>query len=452
MRGGLWLIRLLLLVAVSAVVFSPLAVLGEASTPRPLDLEYDVSVLALPCSPTYPAVTAYREVRLALSDGRCEKARASLSFANDDAAAIMELATRQRYTEAVQHAATYRENFDCCVGWTVIAGQNGTNVSSLLAQLKNEHLGQQVVLAQACAMLPPWAVDGLDTARQHAAGVLVEAVAVLEDGDQAEAYRASIEQMHPGIAAETQVVEITEQPAAAEPSETPVFDSQVEIGDEGTQASVTPVAPPDIVSMSLRPSPVNPGGTCRISCNVSYDSSDPLQYTWSCRRGDLDAGGSHADWTAPDSEGTYQVSVTVTDRDGNSDSTTVDVRVRESEDDSDGDVSPAPMSPEPETSGSAEIQGVSVTADHKYLEQSSVGYAILVSRSCTLVCAVDDPEAVTFAWDCNAGTLTGEGDTVTWSAPHAVGNFKVTVVVSNADGDEDTAVINFHCTTCSQCF
>jgi hypothetical protein len=446
-RGGLWLIRLLLLVAVSAVVFSPLVVHGEASTPRPLDLDYDVSALTLPCSPAYPAVAAYREVRLALSDGRCEKARASLSFANDDAAAIMELVNRQRYSEAVLHAATFTDDFDRSVGWTVIAGLNGTNVASLLAQLKNDHLGQQMVLAQACAMLPPWAVDGLETAMQHTAGVLLDAIVMLETGDQAAAYRASIELVQPGIAPEPRVV-VTEEPAAETPEETAVFDSEVSISDEEPQAQTVSVDGPDIVSMSVRPSPVNPGETCRISCNVAYDSTEPLQYTWSCRRGDLDAGGSHADWLAPDSEGTYEVSVTVTD--------SVEVRVRESKDDGDdassGDVSD-PMSAAPDASASPEIHSVSVTADHKYLEHASVGYAILVSRSCTLVVEVDDPDAVTFAWGCNGGSLSDqEGNSAVWSAPHAVGNFKVTVVVTNADGDQDSEVINFHCTTCSQCF
>jgi len=130
------------------------------------------------------------------------------------------------------------------------------------------------------------------------------------------------------------------------------------------------------------------------------------------------------------------------------------VRVRNSQDDSDEDagITPLPANAEPDRSASPDILGVDVTADHKYLEKSLAGYAILVSRSCTITCVVEDPDAVSFSWTANAGTLAGDGDTVTWKAPQSVGNFKVTVVVANADGQQDTAVINFHCTTCSQCF
>jgi len=262
MRGGLWLIRLLLLVAVSAVVFSPLVVHGEASAPRTLDLEGNVSNLALPSSPTYPVVTAYREVRLALSESRCEKARVSLSFASDDAVAIMKLAMREDYSAAVQHAATYRQDFDRSVGWTVVEGQDGTNVAALLAELKNEHMGQQAALARACALVPPWAVDGLDTARRHAAAVLLEAIEVLETGEQAESYRATLAQVFPEIvpvphaAADTGVTTGTQQPVATGTAgDEQASGTGSTAGDNGADVQqVSSAGAPDIASMSVRPS------------------------------------------------------------------------------------------------------------------------------------------------------------------------------------------------------
>ncbi|MFW6055745.1 MAG: PKD domain-containing protein [Chloroflexota bacterium] len=466
MQRGLWLIRLLLLVAVSAVVFSPLVVHGEAATPRPLDfdLEYDASALALPSSPTYPAVTAYREVRLSLSDGQCEKARASLSFANDDAAAIMEMVKREQYIEAVQHSSVFRESFDLSVGWTVIAGQNRTNVSSLLGQLKNDHARQQVILAQASAGLPLWANDTLESSRQHAATVLLEAVGLLQGHEEAEAYRRTLAEVCPDLdlGENEPRAEVGAQPdTGQEPTDDTAPDIVVVTSEDEADTSDTTdtsaVGPmPDIASLSISPSVLAPGETCAVSCNLAAGSRGDLEYTWSCGDGELDATGATAVWKAPSDEGTYEVSVEVLDSNGNSDEASIEVRVRDSsvvaEDDTPDSVSP-PKSPAPDQSASAEILGLSVDADHGYLSHS-VGdsYSILVGRSCTISCEVSDPDLVSFEWTANGGEITGDGDTVTWTAPKTVGNLKLTVTVTNGEGQKDSAVLNFYCTTCSQCF
>ncbi len=115
MRGGLWLARLLLLCAASFVVFSPLVVRGEATVPQADRWQYDVSGLMLPSSPVYPAVSAYREARMGLTEGSPHKAELSLMFANEDAAAIGALVRRQEYVDAVNHSGTFQEDFDRCV-------------------------------------------------------------------------------------------------------------------------------------------------------------------------------------------------------------------------------------------------------------------------------------------------------------------------------------------------
>ncbi len=461
MRRGLWLIRLLLLVAVSAVVFSPLVVHGEASTPQPLDLEYDVSALDLPSSPTYLAVTAYREVRLSLSDGECEKARVSLSFANDDAAAIMEMVKREQYTEAVQHFSVFRENFDLSVGWTVIAGQRGTNVSPLLGQLKNDHMGQQVILAQASAGLPLWAKDTLESSRQHAATVLLEAVGLLQGYEEAETYRRSLMEVCPDLdlGENKSRIEASAQPDTGEEPEDDTYADIVVVTSEGgpeTADTLPADSIPDIASLSLSPSVLAPGDTCAVSCNVASGNPDDLEYVWSCDEGELEATDASAVWRAPSSEGTYAVSVTVLDSNGNSDEASIDVHVRDSsvaaEEDTTDSVSP-PMSPAPDQSASPEILGFSVNADHGYLSHNfGDSYSILVGRSCTITCEVNDPDSVSFEWTANGGEIAGEGDTVTWTAPKVPGNLKLTVAVTNGDGHTDSAELSFYCTTCSQCF
>ncbi len=460
MIRGLWLIRLLLLVAVSAVVFSPLVVHGEASSPRPLDLEYDVSALALPSSPTYHAVTAYREVRLSLSDGQCDKARASLSFANDDAAAILEMVKREQYTEAVQHSSVFRESFDLSVGWTVIAGQNGTNVSSLLGQMKNDHAGQQAILAQASAGLPLWAKDTLDSSRQHTATVLLEAVGLLQGYEEAETYRRTMTEICPDLdlGENEPRNEVGAQPDTGEEPEASVNADIAVVTSEGERDTANASAPesmPDIASMSLSPSVLAPGETSVISCNIASGSPDDLEYIWSSDDGELDVTGATSVWTAPSGEGTYTISVTIRDSSGNSDSASIEAHVRDAaavEDDTPDSLSP-PVSPAPEESASPEILGISVNADHKYLSHNfGDSYSILVGRSCTITCEVDDPDSVSFKWTANGGEITGEGDTITWESPKVAGNLKVTVTVTNGEGREDSAELSFYCTNCSPCF
>ena len=88
MKGVLWLIRIILLIGVSLLVFSPLAVHGEAQAPQPVRFDYDVSELMLPSSPVYPIVTTYREARMSFAERSPGKAAVALTYANEDAAAI----------------------------------------------------------------------------------------------------------------------------------------------------------------------------------------------------------------------------------------------------------------------------------------------------------------------------------------------------------------------------
>lgn len=165
MRGKLWCLRLILLILVSAVVFSPLAVRGASLASQPVGWNHDPSTLLLPSAPTYPAVVAYRDIRMRMTERSFEKADLLLSFANQDAAAISTMARRQDFVTSANHASIYQQTFDRCVGWLVIADERGNDVSYLLSTVKNDHIAQQVALGQTLTIMPDWSQQSIQSAR-----------------------------------------------------------------------------------------------------------------------------------------------------------------------------------------------------------------------------------------------------------------------------------------------
>jgi len=73
--------------------------------------------------------------------------------------------------------------------------------------------------------------------------------------------------------------------------------------------------PPVIESLVADPPTVEPGGQSRISVSAYDPDGDPLSYTWSTTGGRLSSttGPGDKTWTAPNTPGTYQVTVSVTD-------------------------------------------------------------------------------------------------------------------------------------------
>jgi hypothetical protein len=58
--------------------------------------------------------------------------------------------------------------------------------------------------------------------------------------------------------------------------------------------------------------------------------------------------------------------------------------------------------------------------------------------SCQIVCNATDPDGyeLSYNWSASGGKITGEGATVTWTAPSSVGSYNVTVTVSDSHGAE----------------
>jgi hypothetical protein len=54
-------------------------------------------------------------------------------------------------------------------------------------------------------------------------------------------------------------------------------------------------------------------------------------------------------------------------------------------------------------------------------------------ESCTISCVASDPDgdAITYSWSATAGSISGTGSSVTWTAPGTIGNYSITVSVSD---------------------
>ena len=66
----------------------------------------------------------------------------------------------------------------------------------------------------------------------------------------------------------------------------------------------------------------------------------------------------------------------------------------------------------------------------------------LPSTAGSLTCIASDPDGdnLTYTWTADNGTISGEGPTITWMPPAAMGKYNITLVVSDGRGGEATQV------------
>lgn len=174
--------------------------------------------------------------------------------------------------------------------------------------------------------------------------------------------------------------------------------------------------PPLIRTMTADPPTVAPGGIVELTCDAVDIDNDTLTFAWDGAGGALDDhGDGTATWTAPQTEGQYNISCTVDDGNGGTDTLPVQVTVS--------------------ISGSAHPPVIrSLTAAPANLNPS---------ETTTLACdAVDQHgDALTFTWDTAGGIFTGSGATVTWRAPETEGTYVISCTVDDGFGGTDSATV-----------
>jgi hypothetical protein len=169
---------------------------------------------------------------------------------------------------------------------------------------------------------------------------------------------------------------------------------------------------PAITSLAADPERGFPSGSCQIVCNATAPDGDKLSYGWSACGGEIAGEGANVTWTAPDSLGSYNITVIVMDSRGRAvtDHLTIDVR---------GDRPPA-------------INDLVASADWT-----------TPSGNLEVTCNATDPEgdALSYQWTASAGSVSGAGAIVTWAAPEETGVYYITVVVKDVFGLRDTRFV-----------
>ena len=167
--------------------------------------------------------------------------------------------------------------------------------------------------------------------------------------------------------------------------------------------------PPVIRSLKAEPELVATSGSCQIECIASDEDGDELSYEWLASKGHVDGDAPTVTWTAPESEGIYNIMVRVSDGKGGevTDSVTIIVRINR-----------------PPTI-------TSLISDVDWITRSS---------SCRIECSAEDPDGddLSYEWSASGGDISGAGPVVTWTAPEAVGLHDIVVVVTDGYGEKDT--------------
>ena len=150
-----------------------------------------------------------------------------------------------------------------------------------------------------------------------------------------------------------------------------------------------------------------------IECVASDPNGDTVSYEWATTGGKFSGSGATISWVAPEHLGDYKVTVTVEDGKGASAVESIAISVVSNQ---------AP-----------EI--LSLTADPT---------AVAPQARSMMTCIANDPESdpITYTWRASGGSVTGEGDIVTWIAPDVGGDYTVTVTVSDGKGGQATKQVS----------
>jgi len=172
---------------------------------------------------------------------------------------------------------------------------------------------------------------------------------------------------------------------------------------------------PTIVSLASREDVVGPFDSCLIECVAEDKEGDTVTYDWSTDGGTVTGYQGTVAWTAPDREGIYHITCEVSD------------------------------GVERENGGAPARETVTVVVKDNHFpfvdDLSADCDWVRPGEDCAVHCVASDidGDTLTYAWSTDAGTVSGEGTDVTWTAPDVEGDFAVRVVVSDGYGGERSA-------------
>jgi len=202
------------------------------------------------------------------------------------------------------------------------------------------------------------------------------------------------------------------------PAETGIYTLKVKVSD-GNEGKTTadfiinvaevPVinAPPTIVSLIAKPNTVDQDKPAIIKCVTSDPEGDDICYQWEATGGQISGQGDSIMWTAPNSTGSYFISVMITD--GFSGKVTEQIPVN-------------------------------VVANHppQIDELDALSTILTYGDTTSITCSASDPDGdeLSYVWETTGGEITGEGATISWISPEMCTTYTVTAtVMDNRDGE-----------------
>lgn len=170
---------------------------------------------------------------------------------------------------------------------------------------------------------------------------------------------------------------------------------------------------PVISSLEAGMEPVRTSGTSELKCVASDPDGDELTYEWKATDGNISGTGPVTTWRAPQTPGTYEITVTVTDG----------------------------------SDGEATMQlPIEVLPNHHPVIESLTAKQLLVKQdeSTTVTCVASDPDGdkLIYEWKATDGTLSGQGSAITWTAPNTCYAAIITVTVADDWGGRVREVLS----------
>lgn len=219
------------------------------------------------------------------------------------------------------------------------------------------------------------------------------------------------------------------------PADAGDYDITVNVTDaEGGKTTASTVVtvrfnqPPAILSLtSSREKPL-PLEVCQLECRTEDPDNDPLSYSWEAEEGTISGEGSMVSWTAPEGEGSYNITVLVEDIMGGSSTTSLTIDV------------------------GANCPPVIASLAAWCNPQADVPKAkVLKGKSCSIVCNVSDPDGdeLSYTWSTARGSIQGSGAEVEWTAPNDTGKFTVMVTVSDGKGGVASKAVDIIVVSCA---
>jgi len=166
--------------------------------------------------------------------------------------------------------------------------------------------------------------------------------------------------------------------------------------------------PPVIASVTAAQNQSYPGGTVNLQSVVSDPNGDMINFKWTATGGEfVENGRVNTTWRAPKDFGNYEIKLTVDDGKGGTAQSTVQIAV----------------------SANHPPTITSLTADPAALQYAS-------RTTLTCIASDQDGDPVQYKWEARDGTLSGEGNKVSWTSPSKGGNYSVFVTASDGKGAE----------------